>query len=387
MNELTWPQRGRLWLRLGLRLVLTLLVVFLLWKVLPPMLSLLMPFVLALVLAWMLNPLIRVLQKKVHVRRGVLSLVLVLAVVAVVGGLLAGLVYSLASQVASLVQNWSTVWDGVLSGVNAVVAVLEELIYPLPEETYLQVTSLLEKLVEWLSGVAPQMLANGATHAGSFAMSLPSWGVGVIIFLMATYFISADYPALRLQVTQWVPQEFRGFCSQLKHVTLDAFGGYVRAEAIISVVVFFILLGGFLLIGEPYALLLAFILGVMDFIPIIGAGTVMVPWAVVDVALGNYRHAISLMLVWGVIVLFRRVAEPKVVGDQTGLSPIASLISIYVGMKLWNVLGMILGPVICLVVLGMTRGGLFDNTVQDLRLAVRDISAILSGSATKLPKR
>lgn len=89
----------------------------------------------------------------------------------------------------------------------------------------------------------------------------------------------------------------------------------------------------------------------MDFIPIIGAGTVMVPWAVIDLFMGNYFHAVQLMVIWGTIALFRRVGEPKFVGDQTGLSPIASLISIYIGWRLAGVLGMILGPTIALIAL------------------------------------
>ena len=115
----------------------------------------------------------------------------------------------------------------------------------------------------------------------------------------------------------------------------------------------------------------------MDFIPIIGAGTVMVPWAVVDLALGNIRESIELMVIWGLIALFRRVGEPKVVGDQTGLPPVVSLISIYVGMQLAGVLGMILGPVVCMVALNVFRLGIFNPVLEDIRLAAADLSAFL----------
>lgn len=381
MEELTWRERGRLWFRLGLRLVLAVTAALLIWKVGLPLLSLLMPFVLALCLAWLLNPVIRLLQKKLNVRRGVLSLLLVLLVIAVVGGLLAGLIYTLIAQVISFLQNWQTAWSDTMSGLNAITGFLEDFLHPLPEETYRQITALVDKATEWISTVVPQLLTLAASHAGAAAMSLPSFGVGVIVFIMATYLISADYPHLRFKASQRVPEDFRGFASQVKHMTTDAFGGYVRAEVILSVVVFFILLIGYFIMGEPYALLLAFVLAVMDFIPIIGAGTVMVPWAVIDVALGNFKHAIGLMVIWGIIVVFRRLAEPKVVGDQTGLSPIASLVSIYVGMRLGGVVGMVLGPILCLVLLNLARSGLFDNTAADVRLAVRDLGAIFKAGA------
>lgn len=377
MKELSWRERGRLWLRLGLRLVAVVAVLWLLLRVVLPLVNLLMPFVAAVVLAVLLNPAIRFFQKKLGWRRSVLSLLLMLGVVLIVGALVAGLVYALAGQVFSFLQNWQPLWSDTMYALKSIAESLEEILKPLPEGTYAQLSGLLDRAVAWLGDVVPQLLTRVAGNAGSAAMSLPAWAIGFVIFFMATYFISSDYPHLRFRVTQGIPKEFRGFFSDVKRVAVDAFGGYVKAQLILSGVIFLILLLGFFILGEPYALLLAFVLAVMDFIPIIGSGTAMVPWAVIDVVLGNYRHAIALMVVWGIIAIFRRLAEPKVVGDQTGLSPIASLVSIYVGMRLGGVLGMILGPVVCLILLSVVRGGVLDGTLADLRLAMGDITAIL----------
>lgn len=92
----------------------------------------------------------------------------------------------------------------------------------------------------------------------------------------------------------------------------------------------------------------------------------------------DFSNAAWLMGIWGVIALFRRVMEPKFVGDQTGLSPILSLVSIYVGMKLAGVLGMILGPVALLILLNLAGMGCFQGLALDLRAAAKDIAAILS---------
>ena len=110
---------------------------------------------------------------------------------------------------------------------------------------------------------------------------------------------------------------------------------------------------------------------------IVGAGTVMVPWAVIDLFTGNLGGAIRLMVIWGLIALFRRVGEPKFVGDQTGLSPILSLVSIYVGMRLGGVLGMIFGPTVLLIALNLVKLGLFDGVRADAEAAVEDVIAIL----------
>ena len=103
----------------------------------------------------------------------------------------------------------------------------------------------------------------------------------------------------------------------------------------------------------------------------------MVPWAVVCFISGQWQRSVGLLAVWALTAVFRRVAEPKVLGSQTGLSPILSLVGIYVGMKLAGVLGMILGPVVLLVLSNLGRKGIFEPTAADLRMAFRDVQGLL----------
>lgn len=377
-KELTWRERGRLWLRLGIRLAGTILVLLFLVYGAPPLLGLLMPFVLALVLTWILNPAIVKVQRRFGGSRKALSLVLLILIFTIVGGVLAALVYSIVSEVASLVMNWPSIWaDSLQPAIVGLEDFLSGLFAGLPDQVSQGATAALDKLVAWLNEMIPSMLSHVGSAAGSFAFSIPSFAVALVIFVMATYFIASDYPRLRLMVTDRLSPSVRDFFGSVKRTAVAAFGGYVKAQLILSVVIFFILLVGFVVINQPYSVLLAFLLAVLDFIPIVGSGTVMVPWAVADLFLGEYRHAVELMVIWGIIALFRRGAEPKVVGDQTGLSPILSLISIYVGMKIAGVAGMILGPVLCMVVINVGRLGVLDGVLSDLRMAAGDLAAIL----------
>jgi len=246
--------------------------------------------------------------------------------------------------------------------------------------------TVLERLVSWLQQwvqTAGPDLGNLTEFAAARAKDVTSFGLALVVFLLASYFLCADYPYLRTRVMQRMDDTLIGMLGQIKTAALTAFGGYLKAQLLLTVGVFFILLGGFLLTGQSYALLLALGLAALDFIPIVGSGTVIVPWAVIDLCMGNYGRAAAVMAIWGVVVLFRRAAEPKFVGDQTGLSPIASLISIYVGMKVAGVAGMILGPVVTLVVLNLLGLGLLDGARADLRLAVEDMAAILRDSRAK----
>ena len=376
-GELSWRERGRLWLRLGLRCVLALAAAAFLILAGPGLLSLLFPFVLALLLAWLLNPALRFLQKRVGASRSVWALVLLGLLFVLTGGLLFTLSYNIFVELRALVENWQSIWAGFLAVLEQIGGWSDRFFSYLPAEVVAWRATLLDKLIRWLQNLIPALLSSAAAGAGAAAIKVPSFLVAFLVFIMASYFIMADYPHIRYLALERMNADTLGLLRFIKHTAAAAFGGYVRAQFILSVGVFFILLVGFTLTGRNYALLLALLLAVLDFIPIVGAGTVMLPWAVVCLFAREVRTAVELLVIWGVIALFRRVGEPKVVGNQTGLSPILSLVSLYVGMKLAGVDGMILGPVVFLVVLNICRAGVFDGLTADLRLAVRDIRAIL----------
>ena len=382
--QLTWKQRGELWLRLGVRAVLLVLALLALRYGVLPILSLLSPFVLALVLSWLLNPPVRWLQKKLSVSRGVITMALLVLVFGVVGGVLWALSWMAVEQVQALFLNWETVVDGMVSSLDRVLEWLGGLSELIPGNAYTAGERLGQLLENWVRDIdVSGWLRMVADRAPSLVGQVSAFVVATIVFLMATYFITADYPRLRFFITDRVPAPARSFCSDVRRIFMEAFGGYLKSQLIISFVVFIILALGFFAIGQPYGLLLALGFAVLDFIPIIGSGTVMVPWAVVDIIVGDYTHAVQLMVIWGIIALFRRLGEPKILGDQTGLSPILSLVGIYVGMLVGGVLGMIVGPLLLLVLINLAKLGIFSSVMGDLSMAASDVAAILKGGHKK----
>lgn len=375
---LNWKQRGALWTRIGIRAALLVGALVLLRWAAPPLLSLLGPFVLALVVAWLLNPLVRFVHRKLSISRRAISLVLLVLIFCALGGLVYGLGAMAVGQVRSLVANWPSVMEAAEGTLDAVVRWLERFEDVLPQGIWATGEGLAQQLGNWLEGLdLGGWVASLAGQAPSLVSGVSSFAISVVVFLMASYFITADYPRLRLLITHRMPEDIRAFGETVRRLCVQAFGGYLKSQLLLSLGVFVILSVGFVLIGQPYGLLLAALFAVLDFIPIIGAGTVMVPWAVVDLIVGNYLGALQLMVIWGIIALFRRVGEPKVLGDQTGLPPILSLVGIYVGMRLGGVLGMIVGPILLLVLMNLGKLGVFSPAVSDLRAAARDVMNVL----------
>ena len=369
-QQLSWPQRGKLWLRLGIRLVLAALAVGLVCSMGRFLFALTAPFVFALLFAAALNPAIRWLQRRLGWSRPLLTLLVLLLLLGSVGGALWLVGYAAAGELISLSQNWDQILQRMTELAEELKLFAARLWDMLPVSLAGTGEDLVGELVVWLQSTIGPLLQGFAQMITNKAVALPSFLLALVIFLMALYFLTADYPYLRTWAVQHTSASVTRFFSQVKQTALAAFGGYLKAELMLSVGVFF-------LTRQSYGLLLALGLAVLDFIPIVGAGTVMVPWAVIALFTRDYVTAVNLMLIWGVIALFRRVMEPKFVGNQTGLSPILSLFSIYVGMKIAGVLGMILGPICTLVLLNLAALGIFDGIKADLSAAAADIAAIL----------
>lgn len=380
MNEhlLPWRQRASLWFRLGIRLVLALVIIWFLGRFGSGLLELTMPFLLGWGMAILLDPLVRWVQKRLGGSRRVVSLIVVLGLLGLVGGGLFLIIYYAARELMDLARNWDVLFGAFQGALDSIELMFARLFAVVPPELTSTLDYAINEVLLWIEDTIPDALKGLGERATDKFKGVPSFFVAAIMFVMGTYFITADYSELCKRAAKNMGEGMSRFLSQIRSTALVAFGGYLKAQLLLSCGVFCILLLGFLVTGQQYSLLLALGLAVLDFIPLLGAGTVMIPWAVIALLTQNFTDAISVMVIWGIIALYRRVAEPKVVGDQTGLSPILSLFSIYVGMKLGGVFGMILGPIFLLVLLNLVRGGMFRGVLRDLRTAAQDIAAILA---------
>ena len=127
--------------------------------------------------------------------------------------------------------------------------------------------------------------------------------------------------------------------------------------------------------GTKYAVLVALGIAVLDFLPVFGTGTVLVPWAIIKILNGNYTTAIILLVLWGGGQLLRQMIQPRIVGDSLGLSTLPTLILLFIGWRLSGVGGMILAVPVGLVLYNLYKSGLFDTTIDSIKILARDLSA------------
>lgn len=357
-------------LRLALRGIVLGLSLALLCYGLPLCYSLASPFFFALWVAALLNPWIAQLEEKFHWKRRHLVLWILLFFALILASLLLIFLPVLWEELSQLGQQWEFLLEEVWAWSQHLQGQVAQFFQRDPSTT----ASWLEGVKTWLSS----QLALALQELSQWIFALPSFLLRFFVFLLATYFIACDYPQYREALESHCNEHWKHWARRVKHSATSAFGGYLKAQIILSTGVFFLMAGGFLWMSLPFSLLLALGIAVLDFIPMIGSGMVLLPWSGLCLLLGDSSQGWKLLAIWLCTAVFRWLLEPKIVGKQTGLSPILSLGSIYVGLQLWGLWGMILAPVLLLVAMNLLPWELFQGTRQDLVLLSKAIQRIFS---------
>jgi sporulation integral membrane protein YtvI len=211
-------------------------------------------------------------------------------------------------------------------------------------------TGLLEDLPAQLSQLLPA-LSGGAW---GFLSGLAGRAPAILLFLftvcLGVYFISASYPDIRRFIERQLPLRWRGRAADLIHDLKNTLGRWLKAQLVMIGITFVELLLAFLLLRVDYALLAALIVAFIDALPVLGAGTVLLPWAAVEFLTGSYPLGLGLVITYGVVTLIRQGIQAKLLGDHLGLHPVVSLLAVYAGFRAMGIWGMLLFPLLFVTV-------------------------------------
>jgi sporulation integral membrane protein YtvI len=370
---LTREKRKRLYVRLLLRTVLLVAVFVLLRFVGPWLISLLAPILIAFIIAMLLNPLVSALHKRLKVPRRLTSILIVLLTLAALFTAVFWIVYGLTSQIISLAGGA----QDYLGSMEKSLAMLGEWLNPLlgflPDVAQDVLTDFTATVLAWiqtaLRGAADYILANSVR----ITTSVGSGVIASIVFVVGTYYMTAEYPQVLEKLRKMVGRPLLNPIRMLKSAITSAFGGYIRAVLLMALIIFVITSIVLALSGQRYALLIGFLIGIVDMLPIIGAVAVLIPWGIVCLLSGEIVKGVFLIILGVAFFLIRRVIEPKIVGSSTGLSPFLALAGISIGMRLAGLLGAIFGPAALVLLISLSREGLLDYTKRDIADAFLDV--------------
>ena len=368
-----------------LRLVLNVVLPFSGWLLLcllgPKLLKFFLPFVIGWILAAIANLPVRFLEKRLKLVRRHSSILVVVAVLAAVVGIL----YLLIAKTIGLASDFAKVLPRILESLEGQIRQSLEspsgLFAFLPEEIRQAWSRVGENLGSAIGPLMQQAAPPTVEAAGTVARSLPSILVYTVVTLLSSYFFIVDRDRLLALAGRYLPQWAAGYGDYLKKDVKRLIGGYFLAQFKIMLVVGVILTAGFLVLGVSYAPLWAVLTAFLDFLPVFGTGTVLIPWALIQVVSGEYAFGAGLALLYVLTQVVRQVVQPKLVGDTMGLNPLLTLFLLYVGFKISGISGMILAVPVGLLIMSLYKYGAFRTMTESALELIRVIRSFLRGDS------
>lgn len=362
------------YIRMILNIVIPLLGFYVVCILGPRLLAFFMPFVIGWLLALIANPLVRYLERRLRILRRHGSIVIIVLVL----GLIIGAFYLAGSrlyiELSSFAKDLPALYEHALEEITGAIQNSQKLWTYLPESLQQPLLSFSQNLDGTLGTLFSKAAAPTVEIAGHVAKSIPNVLVNTVVVILASYLFLAEQEPIMQWLRVTLPPFILRYGEYLKKDARGLIGGYFLAQFRIMFVVAAILAVGLMILGVNYSVVLALLIAVLDFLPIFGTGTVLIPWAVVKLFTAEYPYAVGLILLYITTQVVRQIIQPKIVGDSMGVPPLMTLFLLYLGFKVRGIAGMILAVPIGLVFINFYKYGAFDSLIKNLRMLVKEIN-------------
>jgi sporulation integral membrane protein ytvI len=327
-------------------IALILLVVFLAFK----LGVFLFPFTLALFISIIIRPLVRFLMNKLKFSKKTASIISIITFLIVFFGLIGILSLKFFGEIYKLSQN-----------LNNYSSDIQNLWTENVKKVYTYLGNFPAGFNDQLNNTINSFVSKGSVKLGSFingvisfVTSIPTLILYIVITILSTFFMILDRDEILSYMEHQLPKSWLDKVFNIKTEMFTVLVSYLKAQAIlgsICLIESLILLNllAFLKFDVPYPLLMSIIICIADILPILGAGTILIPWSVLSFATGNIKLGIGLLISYLIIMSVRQMLEPKLISQNLGVHPLITLISMYSGFKVFGVSGFLIGPVVMII--------------------------------------
>lgn len=302
------------------------------------------PFVIALLVAVAIDKPVTFLTKKVHLKRTLSSGLIIILVFAAIGAALFFGGRALIRQINSFAANFDSYYESFTHFVEGCCDNVDTSFNLSRGTSYEFVNEQMTRTVDSIAQKAGPVIMNGSR---SFMAWFTLFFTAFTFCIMATAFFSRDMEKMRYTVRESVFRNELAFVTEhLKNIL----GTYLRTQLIIMFLTCVVCTVGLYLLGNPYALLLGILIGIIDAFPILGTGTVFLPWTLVLLIMGRFKTAVFIFIIYLICYYGRAFLEPRLMGNKLEISPIIMLVSLYAGLLLFGISGVITGPIAALLI-------------------------------------
>ena len=200
------------------------------------------------------------------------------------------------------------------------------------------------RISDAISNALSSALGSVVVFLTDFISSVPRVIIFIFVSSVSTVYFCLDLETVNSTVKKILPPRVCERMVEFKNKFLVTMLKYVRSYMILMLITFLMMIFGFLIMKIPFAILLAFAVALLDALPLIGVGTVIIPWGIFELLFGSFSRGIGLLVLFLVSWVIRQFLEPRIVGKSLGIHPIISLVLIYLGFAFFGVVGLLIVP-------------------------------------------
>lgn len=318
------------------------------------------PFLVAVFISFLLEPMISAIQRSGRLGRGPSVALSMLFLFSFLGTILTLVLLRLVTELIALSRSLPGFVRDVQIWIESSLPRLQRIYGELPPT----VTAYIQDSFGYFASTTQVFLTRTAESILQTFSAVPGIITFIIVSLLATYFISKDRRLLADLWVRYLPSPFAERSIHVLKTVFGAFLSYLRAQGILVSISTFISIIGLYIIGAEYALTMGLLIGFFDIIPVLGPGTVILPWVVWSLVSGSVSFGLKLLILYVVLVVFRQLLETKVVASNLGLHPLATLVALFIGFKIFGFIGMIIGPILLIAVQAIVKAGIHTSRVK-----------------------
>lgn len=334
--------------------------------------GLLWPFALAFVFSALLRPALHWLTLRWHWRYPLAAAVCLLLFFLLLFAVLGVSAARLATGGMELLSSLPALYTKRLEpSLRRTAADLETFLTRRSPELYAALDALLPDILGSLRGTVSELSGKAVAAVTGFVAGLPKGLLSLLICLIATIFMTLDYPHISAFLLRQLPESWKRLLVKTLESGKAVVGQYARSYVLLMAITFGEIFLGLVLIQQKKAALIAALIAVFDLFPVVGAGLILLPWALFCLLSGVWAKGAGLLALWVIVIVARQILEPRIVGRSVGLHPLVTLMSMFVGARLFGGIGLFGLPLSCAVIKSLDDGGVIHLIHKDSPILVR----------------
>lgn len=319
----------------------------------PFVLRLFAPFIASFLVATLFQGMVKLLERKLKISRSISSAIIVTLTVSIITFLLAVIIFQIFSQAKTFVSALPDTINSFKLRFSEIAERYNGFKLSLPVEISSVIDSFLGELSERSKNISASITNKALTAAKNIVSVLPGIVLFLTMFILGTFFFTKDYQLIVNFLNEIFPQKIIRLFSKIKRIITHAFSAYIKAQIILMIITSLVVTVCLWIVGIKYSLLWGIVCGLVDILPFLGTAIILVPLALVSLVYNDFYTFTALLIIQALVFIIRQLAEPRVVSNQIGIHPILTLISVYIGLKYFGFIGVLLAPMIMLIIVNL----------------------------------